>query len=118
MENYAGELNISLLLDNSCTFYMLIEPFCSSNEVLHKCLKITVDNMTTYAGNKDISVLNLPLHSTSYYSIDTINLQHTNKNRGFLPGKGAFVQLSCWYDYPTWLVYVKIYDSNSSLKEN
>ena len=51
---FAEELNIPEFLDNSCTFSIMLKYYYDSDKILHKCHKMSDDNMVMYISNGDI----------------------------------------------------------------
>ena len=59
--NYAGELNVPILLDYGCSLPIMTKHLYNSNEVMHKHLRIWVGHVMIHTRNGDNRVISIAI---------------------------------------------------------
>ena len=97
--SFAGQQGILMILDNGCTFFYHAKQSHDTNKKLHKCFKISVDNIMIHIGNRDSNVnvwIGITLcGSTGYYWTAAVIFE-IQARVGILFAGEAFGQIGCW----------------------
>ena len=75
--------------------------FCDRHEILHKCHKMPIENMTVHTANGDTKVhcwIPIPLHIKQVTIKLPLKVCDTKVKAGFLFGKDATDKLDCWQE--------------------